>query len=80
MRFTISKPAEPTEMELMLKNEPLGKEFKRKITLSTKESGELACIQNMREKQAYLENLPAAKEALRELTKEAGLCPKASDT
>jgi hypothetical protein len=64
---------------LTLQNESLGKEFKRRITLSTKESGELASLQDNQEKQAYLENLPSAKKALHEMTLEAGLSKKAHD-
>jgi hypothetical protein len=79
IRFTLSKPAEPAVLDLTLQNESLGKEFKRRIPLSTKESGELARLQDNQEKQAYLENLPSAKKALHEMTLEAGLSKKAHD-
>jgi len=78
LQFTLSKPA-TMEMDLTLKNESLGKEFKRKIILSAKECSELNSLQNVQEKEAYLENLPSAIEALQELTLEAGLSPKAPD-
>jgi hypothetical protein len=79
IRFTVSKPAEPAVLDLTLQNEPLGKQFKRKITLSAKESAELARLQDSQDKQAYLENLPSAQKALHEMTLEAGISQKPHD-
>ena len=71
LKFNLYKPG--FELELTLKNESLGKEFRKKITLTEKESVELGRLHTEQEKQAYLEHLPSAHQALGELATEAGL-------
>jgi len=61
------------QLKLALKNDALGKEFRKTVTLNDEESRQFALLKTDREKKSFLDGLPSTKEALRELTFKAGL-------
>ena len=71
LEFKIYKPN--FELGLVLKNESLGKEFKKTVVLGEMETTDLGRLKTEQEKQAYLDSLPSVQQALRELAAEAGL-------
>ena len=71
LEFKIYKPN--FEFCLVLKNESLGKEFKKTVVLGEAASTELGRLKTEEEKRAYLDSLPSVQQALRELAVEAGL-------
>lgn len=71
LEFKIYKPN--LELGLVLRNQSLGKEFKKTVVLGEAASTELSRLKTEHEKQAYLDSLPVVQQALRELAAEAGL-------
>jgi hypothetical protein len=71
LEFSIYKPK--YQLKLALKNDALGKEFSKTITLSDEESGQFALLKTDQERQAFLDSLPCTQEALRDLAFKAGL-------
>ena len=71
LKFNIYKPN--YEIDLSLINNSSGKEFKKTISLSEEENQELLKCTTDEERQAFLNSLPSAKEALHHLAIEAGL-------
>lgn len=65
-------------IDLSLTHEASGKEFKKTITLSEGESERIARLSNDAERQAYINGLPEAQNALRQLAVEAGLVQKST--
>lgn len=71
IEFRIYKPN--FIINLSLKHNESGTEFKKTITLSDEENNEILNLKTDEEKQSYINSLPAAQEALRQLAIEAGL-------
>lgn len=61
------------EVDVFLIHDATGKEFKKTITLSESDSLEFAKLASDAEKQAFVNNLTEAKDALRQLAIESGL-------
>lgn len=78
VKFNIYKPA--YEIDLSLTHDASGKEFKKTITLSEGESETAAQCKTDEDRQAYINSLPCAHEALRQLAIEAGLVNDSTDT
>jgi hypothetical protein len=71
INFRIYKPK--FDVDIFLTHDATGKEFKKSITLSESDSLELSRLTSDSEKQAYVNKLPEAQNALRLLAIEAGL-------
>ena len=71
VKFRIYKPK--YDIELSLTHDATGKTFKTEITLTEEESFILSHISSDKERQAYVDGLPAAQAALQQLAVEAGL-------
>ena len=71
VNFRIYKPK--FDVDVSLTHDATGKEFKKTITLSEFDSQELSKLTSDSEKQEFVNNLPEAKDALRQLAIEAGL-------
>lgn len=71
LNFLIYRPQ--FNIELSLTHDASGKEFKKTITLTEDESAVLSRMSNDAERQAYVDELPAAQAALQQLAVEAGL-------
>ena len=71
VNFRIYRPR--YEIELSLRHEASGKEFKRSIALSEDESEVVARLASDSERQAYVHSLAVAQEALHQLAVEVGL-------
>ncbi|MFQ6758554.1 MAG: hypothetical protein D9V46_04695 [Deltaproteobacteria bacterium] len=78
VKFNIYKPA--YEINLSLTHDASGKEFKKTITLSDDESETVAHCKTDEDRQAYINSLPCAHEALRQLAIEAGVVNDSADT
>ena len=76
VRFQIYKPK--YDIELSLTHDASGKTFKTEITLTEEESVIVSHMSSDEERQAYVNSLPAAQAALRQLAVDAGLS-KSSD-
>lgn len=61
------------EIDLSLKHDTSGEEFKETITLSEDESEKLSLMSDDVERQKYVNDLPVTQAALRQLAVEAGL-------
>ena len=71
LNFSIYRPK--FDVEASLTHDASGKVFKTTITLTEDESALLSRISNDRERQAFVNGLPAAQAALQKLAVEAGL-------
>jgi hypothetical protein len=71
LKFSIYRPR--YDIDLSLAHNASGAEFKRTITLSEDESETVSCLTTDAERQAYIDALPSAQEAMRQLAIEAGL-------
>ncbi len=78
VKFNIYKPN--YELDLSLTHNASGKEFKKSITLNEGESLAVSQCKTDEERQAYINSLPSAQEALRQLATEAGIVSKPTDT
>ena len=74
LSFNIYRPK--FHIAISLKHEVSGKEFKKTITLSEDDSIELSRLSSDAEKQAFVNNLPEAQDALCQLAIQAGLKKK----
>jgi len=70
INFRIYRPK--FDIDISLTHDATGEEFKKTITLSESDSLELSKLSSDEEKQAYVNSLPEAQDALRELAIEAG--------
>ena len=66
------------DMDLSLTHDASGAEFKRTITLSEDETEAVSRLTTDAERQAYIDSLPSAQEAMRQLAIEAGLAKEAT--
>jgi len=71
LNFRIYRPK--FDVDISLTHDASGKEFKKTITLTEDESAELSRLSNDAERQAYVNGLPEAQDALQQLVIEAGL-------
>mgnify|MGYP005849953551 CR=1 FL=1 len=71
IQFRIYKPK--FDIDIALTHDATGKIFKKTITLSESDSIELSKLTSDSEKQAYINTLPEAQDALHQLAIEAGL-------
>lgn len=71
LNFKIFRPQ--FDVEISLRHDASGKELKKTIVLTEDENAELSRLSNDAERQAYVNGLPAGKEALQQLAIEAGL-------
>ena len=71
LKFSIYRPR--YDIDLSLAHNASGAEFKRTITLSEDESETVSRLITDAERQAYIDALPSAQEAMRQLAIEAGL-------
>jgi len=78
LQFNIYKPS--YEIDLSLTHDASGKEFKKTITLNKEENEAVLECKTDEERQTYLNSLPSAQEAVRQLAIEAGLAKKSADT
>jgi len=61
------------QFDLTLKNEALGKEFRKTFSLGEEHSKQIALLQTKEEKEFFIETLPSVQQARRELMIEAGI-------